>query len=180
MNQTDRVLFVPSCGITPVNTLTHGDTLIRCQKALELWKTGKYDIIFLCGGIFNPPHIQTRAASELMAEWFVLQGDLEEYLVLERKSLDTYGNITFFLDAWTEMSLAQPEVTVVTQWQHAIRIFITFFLAHGTIVRIHPLFYRISWKTFLMEWVMIFYHLFDWKGTGRVARRNRESRRQKK
>lgn len=174
-----RVLLVPSCGISPVDRLTPGDTLFRCERALEAWRTGEYTHVLCTGGIFNPPDIQTVAAATLMGYWFLERGVPDAALVIEDRSLDTYENVAFALRALCARLGCEPyTITVITQWQHALRFFFSFFFGHGRLVELKPIHQPISWKTWMWEWVFIIYHLIDWRGTFFIARRNRDSRRQ--
>ncbi len=173
-----KVLLVPSCGISPVNQLTPTDTLLRCQRALKLWQSGKYDKILVSGGIFLPPQTQTKAAGVLMAEWLVSHGVPRRALIIEGRSVDTFGNIKFSLDRLKEINVGKAEITVVTQWQHAVRFWISFFFGYGLWVKLHFMRYPISLRTWLKEWFLIIYHLYDPIGIKKIARKNREQRRQ--
>ncbi|HMB26187.1 MAG TPA: hypothetical protein VKP03_02095 [Patescibacteria group bacterium] len=58
---------MPAGGIIKKDKLSLADTLQRCKKALDLWKTKEYEKILVTGGIFLPPNIQTKPAGDLMA-----------------------------------------------------------------------------------------------------------------
>lgn len=177
--EVSRVLLVPSCGIAPIDRLQAGDTLFRCERALEAWRTGRYDYILCTGGIFNPPSIQTVAAATLMGLWFLERGVPDAALVIEDRSLDTYENAAFGLVALrARLGSVRWDISVMTQWQHAVRFFFTFFLGHGLLVELKPIHQPISWRTWFWEWFLLVYHLIDWRGTLPVARYNRDSRRQ--
>ena len=171
-----NILYIPSCGISPVDQLSPGDTLLRCQEALRLWRRGGYDLLGVGGGMFLPPGVQKTPAAVLMREWFIARG-VEDYQIIdERRSLDTYQNAAFLLEELAVYEVPEPRIMVVTQWQHAIRFWITFRRAHGVRVRLHPIRYPISWKTWMMEWFLIFYHAIDRRGTLALARKNRAAR----
>jgi len=164
-----------------MDKLTETDTLYRCEHALELWRTGEYDYLVTSGGIFHPPNVQSVPAGTLMGLWFLEHGVPERQILCEDTSLDTYENIAHSiamlkaLDVWPSC-----QITVVTQWQHAIRFFITFLWAWWKPTRLCSLDQPITWGTWLQEWVLIAYHILDRKGTGWVACWNRDRRRQKK
>lgn len=170
-----KVLFVPSAGINPVNGLPPENTLARCKAGLKLWLTGKYDLILATGGVFNPPHVQTRPAGELMKEWFIVQGVPKESVLAENKSLDTFENVYCGLEML--FAYGRPEITVVTQWQHALRFWVTFRLGYGISVKLAPISYPLSWREHLHEFFSFLYHLHDPRGIGNLAVKNRLARR---
>ncbi len=164
------VLFVPSGGIVPLNQLAP-DTLHRCQKALELWRTNQSDKILVAGGICHSPEIQTVSAAELMKKWFTERGVDEKSIIVEPESLHTYDNIRLGLEKLKAAQIENPEITVVTQWQHTIRCWLTFKLGYGINVKRHPLHYPVPSNVWWREWAFIAYHALDWKGTGFFAKR---------
>ncbi len=156
------------------------DTLYRCQAALELWRTGQFDRILVSGGICFPREIQTRPASESMKQWLSQpqQGVDKNQIICESKSLTSFGNVEFSLKKLTEVGIDQPQITVVSQWQHAIRMRIAFSLVYGIKVERYPLHYPISFSSWLYEWFLILYHLWDWEGIGFLAHWMRRKRKQ--
>ncbi len=82
-----------------MDRLTENDTLYRCQKALELWHTGRYDYVLVTGGIFHPPNVQSVAAATLMGMWLLEHGVPESQILCEIESLDTYENISKGIEA---------------------------------------------------------------------------------
>lgn len=177
MEGNARVLFVPSCGVTEHNVLTPTDTLLRCEEGLKLWRSGDYDYILVTGGLFNPKHVQSIPAGMLMRGWFIARGVDPNKVIEETRSLDTFENIKFGLEELRKRGIPDRDITVVTQWQHAWRFAITFRRAYGIKVKRVPLEYAMSWKSWLIEFVLIAYHAYDRYGTKHVAQKNRDDRR---
>lgn len=170
-----RYLFIPSCEVAPQDSLRGTTTEYRLQRGLELWRTGTFDRIVVMGGVYLPSWRQTRPSAELMYEWLVEHGVHSMYIIVEARSRDTYENISLALEL---LPLHDPhlEITVVSHWQHTLRIAVTFWRAHRLKVRIIPLWYWVSFKTFCVEWVGLFVHLFDKTGTSWFSRYNKRSR----
>jgi len=173
-----KVLLVPCGGISAKNQISSKDTLPRCLKALELWQTGQYDRIVVTGGIFLPQHIQTVPAGEIMRQWFEKQGIEHDKILVENKSLDTYENVRYVLDKLKEREIENPEITLVTQWQHSWRFWLTF-RSYGIKIKRHKVKFKISWLTWLLEFAFIFIHLIDPKGIWFFGRINRKKRNRK-
>lgn len=169
-----RYLLIPACEVKKKNSLAGTTTKKRLKKGVVLWKKGVYDAIIVTGGIYLPPQIQTIPSGNLMKEWLREKGISSESIICENRSRDTYENIQGTLSLIAEDR--DPQLTVVTHWQHALRFWVTFRLAFGVKICIKPMYYRIGWKNFLLEWPMLFCHLVDKKGTGFIARSNREKR----
>ncbi len=172
-----KILLIPSCGIQPVDFPSR-DTLIRLLQGQIHWQIGGFDLILLTGGIFNPRFVQTRPASHIMKDWLIGRGILEDFILTEDKSVDTYENIQFGLDVLGVNDLLPADITVLSQWQHARRFQISFFLGYGIYVHTIPLHYDISPRTALNEWLFMACHVLDPKGKGLLAARNREMRHQ--
>jgi len=169
-----RYLFVPSCEVAPKNSLVGTMTEKRLMRALSLWQRGKYDAIVVMGGIYLPSDVQTIASSILMRSWLNAQGVPATKILCEELSRDTYENIAGALRL-VERDHDQ-HFTVVTHWQHALRFWVTFRLAHQRKVQLAPMWYWVGFKNFCLEWAMLLVHVFDPKGTGRIATANREKR----
>jgi hypothetical protein len=160
-----HVLLIPSCKIGPgLNELNPGDTLVRLTRGLELWREGKFDRILVVGGRFNAPTVQTIAASELMIPWLTKRGVPREAIVFENQSRDTYENVSFGLKALKKAGLESASITVVTQWQHAVRFWLTFFFGYGRLVHLVPMDYPVPWSVFLSEWFFMVLHLIFPRG----------------
>lgn len=172
-----RILLVPAERIDPVDLLSP-NTLCRCEAALKAWRSGQYDKLLLTGGYFLPKERQTKPAAESMKTWFLLKGVAPKAILTETTSLDTYQNVAFALDVLRKEGFTGSEITVLTQYQHAIRFLATFFLAHGVRVRTIPIRQpQMRWVDWVVEWaVLIPCHLLDWKGTLFLARLNRQMR----
>jgi hypothetical protein len=170
---TVKYLFIPSCEVAPKNRLTGTTTLKRLVYGLSLWRGSRYDFIIVSGGVYLPPHTQTIASGKLMKEWLVDQGVSAERILSEEEARDTYENISGSLELIKDST---PDITVVSHWQHAIRFWITFRLAHQLRARIVPMWYWVDLKVFVLEWIILLVHLMDPKGTGRIATGNRKAR----
>ena len=166
---------MPAGGIIKKDKLSLADTLQRCKKALDLWKTKEYEKILVTGGIFLPPNIQTKPAGDLMALWFRQNKVPAESIIIENQALDSFKNCHLGLKKLNN-PISNHNILVVTQWHHAIRLGITFFLGYGIRVNLFTLKYPISIKTWFMEWLFIFYHLYDPKGKKILAKKNRQNR----
>lgn len=171
-----HVLLVPAELIDRHNQLST-NTLRRCVCALEEWRTGAYDVLLLCGGLFLAPERQSLPASLLMRDWFVQQGVPAECILTEARSLDTYQNIAFGIEMLNKTG-KNWNITVLTQYQHALRFWITFLLAHHIRVNTRPIRQpAMHVKDWLVEWlVLIPYHLVDWHGCLWLAVHNRRQR----
>lgn len=159
-----RYLLIPSCGIEKQNQLCKTDTLLRLQEGLRLWRTGSFDYLLVSGGIFNPPEIQTVSASELMRDWLIEQGVPKGRIICESRSLDTYENISMSLDILREIGDQTVKITVVTQWQHAIRFRITFLLGYRMWIRTVSMHYPMAPQAIAKEFLFILHHLLFPKG----------------
>lgn len=173
-----QILMIPAGEITRKNKLSKKDTLIRCQHGLSLLRYDPnitFSKVVLSGGIFNSKDIQTIPASQIMANWLTKYGVLVNNQIIENQSRDTFENVLFTIEKLKEEGIENPEITVVTQWQHAIR-FRLCFKAYGIKIQTHSLHYSVSLKTWIKEWLFIAYHIYDRKGTKFFARRNRKNR----
>lgn len=171
-----RILMVPSWQLVPRDRLSPHDTQLVCQEALQLWKTGLYDLLLLTGGLFLPPYIQTKPSAELMKDWFVSQGVEPSRIVTETRSLDTFENISYSLAELQLLGINHPDITVCTQWQHAVRIRHTFERAHGVEVQIYTLNFDLPPREQAWQWLYIAYHWYDTRGDKWLARTIRRRR----
>lgn len=172
-----RVLMVLAAGIEPVDKNDRA-VLARLSMGLALWKEGRFDVILVTGGIFLPRTIQTRPAAELMADWLFAQGVPSDRVMIENKALNTWDNISGGLRLLSNRFGNEPiGITVVTQWQQAMRVWLSFALGYGKLVKVGP----VSEPKFLpLEIAYFLLHLLDPRGVGPLAVRNREQRRQDK
>lgn len=178
MSTRPSILLIPSCGIEPVDHLSSKDTLIRLMHGLAEWQSRQYDLILVTGGVFNPRFVQTRPAGQLMKDWLVAMGIREDIILTENKSLDTFENVKYGIEVLQDNNAWPADITVVTQWQHAVRFATTFLLGYKIKIRLCPAHYPISTKTALNEYFFMAYHLFDPKGNGLLAKHNRALRRE--
>jgi len=169
-----RYLLIPSCEVFPVDSLEGTTTLKRLCAGLAEWKTANYDRVVVCGGVYLPSEVQTRPSGAIMKEWLIEHGIEEMCIITEVASRDTYENISGVLELM--VADAEPKITVITHWQHALRFWVTFCRAHGIGVKVLPLWYWVDIKTFFLEWPMLLVHVFDKNGTGRIASNNRNQR----
>jgi len=169
-----RYLLIPSCEVLIKNILIGTTTEKRLKQALVLWRAKEYDVIIVTGGIYLPPKIQTVPSGSLMKKWLIINKVSADKILCEDKSRDTFENISGAL-ALVIKDL-DPKFTVVTHWQHALRFWITFRLAHKLKIRVIPMWYWAGIKTFIFEWFIFLVHLLDHKGTGRIATANRLAR----
>lgn len=173
-----KILLIPAEEIDPVDQLS-ANTLRRCEAGLTAWNSGDYDFLLLSGGIFLPSTRQTKSAASTMEQWFVAQGVEPDCIWTEDQSLDTYENIRLGLRVMnTQLGMEEKDITVLTQYQHAIRFLLTFWLAHRRRIKIIPIRQpAMSWKSWFLEWVVLIpYHFLDRRGTWFLARRNRQAR----
>jgi len=173
-----RILLIPAGGMEPVNKLDEAATPKRLLAGLNCWKTGQYDLIGTTGGVYMPPNIQTIPAARLMADWLTARSVPLEKILLADDSLDTFTDISSTLRVCADNGIIAPKFTIVTQWQHAIRFKITFWLAHGIQIKTKLLRYQLPWVYWLKEFGFIAYHLIDRHGNLFLARYNRKKRSQ--
>ncbi len=168
--------MIPLGGVVEKNKLVQ-DTIKRIEAGLKKYRKGDFDFILLSGGIFLPPKIQTIPGARLMAKYLVKKGISYHQIILEERSLDTFQNVKFSTSKLFLMGIKNPEITVITQWQHAIRFWICF-RAYNLKISLEPINYQIPITDWLKEWLFILYHIYDRKGKKYLALKNREKRRQ--
>ena len=172
-------LLIPVCEVAGHNSLAHTRTEKRLKRGLYEWNAGGcYDKIIVSGGHYFSRFVQTLSAASLMKWWLIERNVIEPCILCDHSSRDTYQNIRYSLFTIREEDENgdEPDITVVTHWQQALRVKFTFWRAYGLRVHIIPMFYWVDAKTFVYEWVMLLYHMFDRYGTGFIAKRNREAR----
>lgn len=172
-----NILFIPAEGIDAVDKLSQ-NTRERCDAGFRAWQTGNFDLVLVTGGKFLKSEVQRTPAASLMRRCLISRGVPAEKILAEVESLDTYENISMELSVLKKCGISMTSVMIVTQYQHALRFIITFWLEHDMRVKVIPIRHRkLSWKHWLMEWlVLIPYHLLDRDGSGWFARINREKR----
>jgi uncharacterized SAM-binding protein YcdF (DUF218 family) len=148
-----------------LNDLRGTETERRLIRGLALWRKGGYHYVLVTGGIFNPSSIQTVPAAILMREYLVAKGVPEHAILCESRARDTYENVANGLSVLREAGQGRAAITVVTQWQHAIRFRLTF-RAYEKKIETVPMYYFDSWKDFLREPFFILHHLLFPKGDG--------------
>lgn len=166
-----KVLFIPSCEVAAIDELEDTETEIRLKAGLLEWKKGAFDVIAVAGGVYLAPELQTRPSGDLMKEWLVERGVPADKVVSESTSRDTYENISGVLRELKGTKI--DRLVVITQWQHAMRFWITFRAAHGVKAEIIPLRYPVGFKRFLMEWVFLLIHTMDVYGMSTLVMKNK-------
>ena len=117
-----KIILIPSNDISSLNQLSGTNTLLRCEEALKLWKTGGYDVIVASGGRTCKKEIQTIPAADIMKQWLILNKVDESKILSENKSLDTYTNMHYSLKLLEKNNISSKNLTVVSHWAHLLRI----------------------------------------------------------
>lgn len=167
-----RILLVPSSGMSGLEL--EFDTKARCDRAFKLWCSGRYDLILVTGGVTQS--VKFPPDSTIMKTYFESLGVSSSLIIEENRALDTFQNVAFSLEKLDDEGIRDFQITVVTQWQHAIRFAITFWLGHGLHIQIECVRYPMSAIYWCCEWLYIFYHLYDPRGVRYFARLNRRNR----
>ncbi len=170
-------LHVPGGDINAVDNLEGTRTLLRCEVARDLLykKRNAYDFLIVSGAQCHDPSIETQPIAKTMADWFATQ-DVRVPIIQVTESRDTYEDVRYTMTALKKKYSGPYEITVVSQWQHTLRLAITYKRLYG--IRIHrvALHYPMSVREFAKEWAYIGYHLYDKEGKYYLARLNREHR----
>lgn len=161
-----RILMVPFGSGEPVNVLSEKDTMIRMRKGLEMWQDGGWDFLLVCGGTFTSKKIMTITGAIVMKQWFVDQKVPASQIIIDDQSRDTYQNVAFSIDAICGrlgLPIKATSITVVTQWQHAIRFWLTF-KSYGVNVNLKKLSYPMGIAGIIREFVLIAVTALDPRG----------------
>jgi len=172
-----KVLLVPSCEILEKDTLGP-QTVARCFMAFRHAQHTECAFIIVSGGIYQPKEIQTLPAATIMKLYLNSLGVPDCSILTETKSRDIFESIAFTQALIREKKLKNVKITVVTNWQHAIRFWISFLFGYGKLVKIKTLNYKMSFKENLHESLFFFVHLFGPKSGGiwgKINRRKRKS-----
>ena len=169
MSGKRRILFVPG-----YFDLESRIMMERLFKASDLWwqgSTRSYDWLIVSGGITRPEQTVSEAAS--MKDWFMMHERVDaEKIIVEGLSRDSFESVRNVVEKYLRDPRCSAEnavVTIVSQWEHAVRLKMTF-QAYGIRTRIvsvpgYSLFHR------MLEWGYILYTLFDPKGRSWYSRR---------
>jgi uncharacterized SAM-binding protein YcdF (DUF218 family) len=143
-------------------------TLLRCEEALKLWKTGKFDLIVTSGtgNHYYDSKIQTVRSADIMKQWLVSSGVPEAKILSENESLDTYTNIYFSLKLLRERNIHFENLIIVSHWTHLARIKIILWRNYRIKLIGSPVKYKLSLIEWLHEIVMFFCNLIDKTGYG--------------
>jgi len=172
--ETTRILVIPACEVLEKDSLSDSNTEKRLRYGASYYHTGFVDDIFVTGGIYLPPKIQTVPAGQLMAEWLEKHGIPRQKIIIEASAKDTFDNIKALLTATKDLPALQ--FTVVSHWQHCLRIWATLRLGYGIKAKFLPIHYKLGLKGSILEWCMFAYHLLDPRGTKFIAKANRKAR----
>lgn len=174
-----HVFFIPAGHLGKTCDSLGRDTLIRLERGLDLWKKDPEAFLLVTGGIFCVRERQTRPAADIMADWLVTHGVPQTKILHEDASLDTFENVRFSLDTLHAHGISTDgtNITVVSEFQHALRIYLTFRLGYGLRVHCIPIWYVDSVHGFCLEFFVLLHHLLDWRGEGFLARFKRAWRR---
>jgi len=138
--------------------------MIRMREGLEMWRLGCWDFLLVTGGVFTSRKIMTMPGAKVMADWFVDQGVPRNKIMIEGRSRDTYQNVEFTIGVIRDRFLLKKvKITVVTQWQHAIRFWLTF-RSWGIKVALRKLHYPMGVVGIIREFVFIAVTAIDPKG----------------
>jgi vancomycin permeability regulator SanA len=170
-----RIAWVPGGQIVRFNEVGPR-LLVRCEAALELFRSGGADFILLTGGLTHSREVQDIPEAELMRRWFVCEGVPEHCLLVEGDSVDSCENVEFGLRLLQSRGIEADEFIIVSQWQHALRLLLSLKWGWGVSAktRIVPLFPRIGLRGFLVEVVFLAYHAYDPCGRLSVIQKRRE------
>lgn len=161
-----NIIFIPSNDIRPLNQLSNTHTLLRCGEALRRWRTNKYNFIIVSGGLTHDQKIQTIPAADIMKKWLISNGVVEDKILNENNSLDTYTNIHYSLKLLKKKNINFDNLTVISHWTHLIRMRIILWRNYKIKPICVPVQYRLSFNEWLHEIVLLFCHLADKTGYG--------------
>ncbi len=166
------VLLIPAGHLGKTRDSLGADTLIRLKRGLRAWRKTPDATILVTGGLFRSPRIQIRPAADMMADWLIRNGVPDKAILRETASLDTFENIRNSLELLKRHGIATDgsNLAVVTEFQHALRFWLTFRLGYGLHVRCIPIWYIGSIPGCLLEIIALAHHLTDRRGTGWLAR----------
>ncbi len=172
--QRFNVLVVPSGGIEPINNLEGTTTLLRCEKALKLWQTERYDFILVTGGQCHPPTIETQPAAETMQTWFMTKGIPKRSIFMELQARDTFENVQYSFLELQDKRIASYQLTIVSHPLHSVRFWISALILEKRLVTLKPVWARENWPVAIG--LILFHLIWDPKGVGKIAQTNRAKR----
>ena len=157
------VVFSQWVTITPDGrTRMAPETIRRCAGALSAWQTEKYDRILVVGGRYVRG--QCTAVSWLMRNWLCAHGIPQDAILTEDRSVNTHENVAFGLNTLRSADIEDPGITVLSQWQHVIRIKTIFRRVHKLRVSAISLHHWINPLEWIKECVFVAYTFFDPSG----------------
>ena len=94
----ENVLFIPPPKeITPINKLTKY-SLDALDRGVKSWKTGKYQHLFVSGGLVCPKKIQHTPAGLLYKKYLTKAGVPEKRIIVDDSARDDYESFRHALD----------------------------------------------------------------------------------
>ena len=103
--------IVCGCGVNPDGTPS-GYLKTRVEKAAELWRNGKVNILIMSGAAVQNEFIE----AEAMKEYAVTLGIPEEVILEEKKAVSTYHNLLYSKEKMQEQGF--KDCVVVTNGWH--------------------------------------------------------------
>lgn len=180
-----RVIIVPSHEVKPVDQLNGTITLARLRKALELWRTGKFDLMILSGGKVWSNDIQTKPFGFTMLKWIVgqLGGPEPGKIIAEELSRDTIENAELSLGIIEEehpdlsKDRNRVEITIVTEPSQGRRMAYAIRCGFGwpNVILVDSG-VNIGLARKLWELWLYIYHLSDPTGASPIVKKIREKR----
>lgn len=170
-----KVLLVPS-GDMVDGGLGHA-TRCRCDRAIELWRRKKYDLIVASGGTIVCKGEKIPAAT-IMKKYLVEKGVPDEAIMEETGAVDSTENIHLALAKLRRKFGGEKfQIDIDSWWQHALRLWASALLGFGTFMGIRLAWYRVSPQYCVMELAMFAYTIYDPKGVKPFAQNLRLKRR---
>lgn len=168
MMEATRILFVPGHW-----DMTSPVMMARLQKTKDLWQEADnrpYSRIITSGGITKPR--QRISEAEFMKDWLATYAGIDsDKIIAECTSRDCYENVRNTVERYLRNPMYfsnNIEVTIVSQWEQAVRLGISFG-AYRIRTRVAPA-PGYSFQRRLLEWGYILYTFLDPKGESRFAR----------
>jgi uncharacterized SAM-binding protein YcdF (DUF218 family) len=124
-----------------------GDSTLRLNATLELYRRGKIRAIIVSGGAQEDLAIDEMPATS-MSQWLIARGVPREKIWLEPKAKTTYEHAALVCDMVDE--LGEKELLIITSGYHLLRAYLRFLheiLRRGSGIRIfgHPAGDALSW-----------------------------------
>lgn len=146
-------------------------TIKNCDSAIEIYKERNCEFIAVVGGIFNNDNIQTKPIADLMTD-YILRIEKNIKIISENKSLDTWENIIFLNNIFSEKSISKKnKIFICADKLHAIRVYILLKYYGFTPVIIKSKI-KLDFKTIVKEIILIAMTLLDKTGEKNIFIKN--------